>query len=50
MIEEYKTEHEIEFDTEMVAEEIFQYTFGYPYLVSAICKYLDEEVSDTPQI
>lgn len=47
MIEEYKMERGIEFDTEMIAEEIYQYTFGYPYLVSAICKYLDEEVSST---
>ncbi len=29
-----------------VAEEIYQYTSGYPYLVSVICKYLDEEVPE----
>lgn len=27
-----------------VAEEIYRYTSGYPYLVSAVCKILDEEI------
>lgn len=29
----------------MVAEEIFQYTSGYPVLVSTICKRIDEKIT-----
>ncbi|MCM1267375.1 MAG: AAA-like domain-containing protein [Bacteroidales bacterium] len=45
MLWQYETDHKIGMDVEKVAEEIYQYTSGYPYLVSAICKYLDEEIS-----
>lgn len=44
MLEEYETDHQKGMDTETIAGEVYQYTSGYPYLVSAICKYLDEEV------
>lgn len=46
MLEEYEADHQTGMDISVVAEEIYQYTSGYPYLVSAICKYLDEEVPD----
>ncbi|MCI9122730.1 MAG: ATP-binding protein [Eubacterium sp.] len=45
MLEEYKRDRQISIDVDMASEEIFQYTSGYPYLVSAICKYLDEEIA-----
>lgn len=44
MLEEYEKDHHSGMDIETVADEIYQYTSGYPYLVSAICKYLDEEI------
>ena len=44
MLSEYEMDHQTGMDIETVALEIYQYTSGYPYLVSAICKYLDEEV------
>ncbi len=44
MLEEYETDHQTGMNIKTVAEEIYQYTSGYPYLVSAVCKYLDEEV------
>lgn len=46
MLEEYETDNQTGMNVQEMAEEIFQYTSGYPYLVSAICKYLDEEVPD----
>ncbi len=33
-------------DLTAVAQDIYGYTSGYPYLVSAICKDLDEEITD----
>lgn len=44
MLNEYERDRHIGMDTGKAALEIYQYTSGYPYLVSAICKYLDEEI------
>lgn len=44
MLDEYEKDNHTGMDTETVAQEIYQYTSGYPYLVSAICKILDEEL------
>ena len=46
MLEEYEADNKTEMDEEAVAEEIYQYTSGYPYLVSAICKILDEKLPE----
>lgn len=46
MLREYETEHQTGMDIEIVAQEIYQYTSGYPYLVSLICKYLDEDLPE----
>lgn len=45
MLREYETDHQTGMDILAVAEEIYEYTSGYPYLVSLICKIIDE----TPQ-
>lgn len=42
MLKEYEADHHTGMDVEEVAEEIHQYTSGYPYLVSLICKTIDE--------
>ena len=34
----------LEWTVRSVAEEIYQYTSGYPVLVSSICKYIDEDL------
>ncbi|MBE5842692.1 MAG: 9-O-acetyl-N-acetylneuraminate esterase [Butyrivibrio sp.] len=44
MLEEYKEDHEIEFDCDFLAREIFDYTNGYPYLVSRMCQIIDERL------
>lgn len=42
MLREYEADHHAGMDVNMVAEEIYRYTSGYPYLVSLICKTIDE--------
>lgn len=46
MLEEYETDRRTGMNITEVAKMIYQYTSGYPYLVSAICKFLDEDISD----
>ena len=45
MLEEYEADYFTGMDIQAVSEEIYQYTSGYPVLVSAICKCIDEELS-----
>ena len=44
MLEEYEADHQTGMDIQEVAEEIYQYTSGYPVLVSFICKKIDEKI------
>lgn len=44
MLQEYENEHQTGMNVCAVAKCIYDYTSGYPYLVSAICKLLDEEI------
>lgn len=45
MLDEYEADHHAEMDTEALANQIREYTNGYPYLVSRICQLIDEDVS-----
>lgn len=42
MLREYETDHQTGMDIPAVADDIYQYTSGYPYLVSLVCKMIDE--------
>ena len=42
---EYEKDRSVRMDTAVMADLLYEYTSGYPYLVSAICKELDEEIS-----
>lgn len=44
MLQDYENEHHIGMDVKKIGEEIYKYTTGYPYLVSAICKLIDEQL------
>ncbi|MCR5455636.1 MAG: AAA family ATPase [Bacteroidales bacterium] len=44
MLVEYEDDYHIGFDIKEISEEIFKYTSGYPVLVSALCKIIDEEL------
>lgn len=45
MLDEYASDYQSGMDTKMIAQYIFDYTAGYPYLVSRICKIIDEKIS-----
>lgn len=45
MLDEYEMERHTKMDTEEIAKMLYDYTSGYPFLVSRICKMLDEELS-----
>ena len=47
MLAEYDSDHHTGMDAGAVADEIRQYTSGYPYLVSAVCKIMDEKLRCT---
>ena len=44
MLQDYENDHHTGMDVKEMSEEIYKYTSGYPYLVSAICKLLDEQL------
>ena len=41
MLDEYEADHHTGMDTKRVAQEIYNLTSGYPFLVSRICQLLD---------
>ena len=43
MLEDYCSESGVKMDTQKIAESLFYYTSGYPFLVSKLCKMLDED-------
>ena len=43
MLEDYSAESGVKMDTQTIAESLFYYTSGYPFLVSKLCKMLDED-------
>jgi len=45
MLNEYETEHHTGMDIIAISEEIYNYTAGYPFLVSRICQCIDEELN-----
>lgn len=44
MLREYENDHHTGMDVEEIAGLIYEYTSGYPYLVSRICNIIDERV------
>ncbi len=47
MLQEYEEDHGTGMDVYSIGTCIYEYTSGYPYLVSAICKFLDEEIFES---
>lgn len=45
MLKEYENDYHIGMCIEEMAQAIYDYTSGYPFLVSRLCKFIDEEVS-----
>jgi hypothetical protein len=44
MLKQYVDETGIEMDIDAIAKTLFYYTSGYPFLVSKLCKIIDEEI------
>jgi hypothetical protein len=44
MLAEYAKDKGVKMDTQLIADTLFYYTSGYPFLVSKLCKMLDEEI------
>ncbi len=47
MLADYMSEKGVKMDTQLIADELFFYTSGYPYLVSKMCKIIDEQILPT---
>jgi len=45
MLDSYETEHDTGMCISSISNEIYKYTKGYPFLVSRICKHIDEKLS-----
>lgn len=45
MLQEYEKDHHTDMDADKIAEMIYDYTSGYPFLVSRICKLMDEKMA-----
>lgn len=43
MLNDYKADHHLCFDEQPVAQLIYDYTSGYPFLVSRLCQIIDDE-------
>lgn len=48
MLKEYENDHHTGMDITAASSQIYDYTSGYPYLVSRMCQLIDEKVSGTP--
>lgn len=44
MLDEYKTDHHISMDSKLIADTIYDFTGGYPFLVSRICQIIDQDL------
>lgn len=45
MLKEYEKDYNTGMDINTMAELIYSYTSGYPFLVSRLCKFMDEEIT-----
>ncbi len=42
MLRDYQRDTHVEMDVSAIADKLYYYTSGYPYLVSKLCKFIDE--------
>ena len=47
MLREYEEDYHTGMDLEEISGLIYRYTSGYPYLVSGLCKIMDEDIAGT---
>lgn len=44
LLQEYCIDKQIQLDKAAIAQRLYDYTAGYPYLVSKLCKFIDEDI------
>ena len=44
MLDEYNNDHDLSMDSKLIADTIYDYTSGYPFLVSRICQIIDQDL------
>ena len=49
MLDDYKADTCVEMDSSFMSQLLYDYTAGYPYLVSKICQILDERIAKTDE-
>ena len=49
MLEEFEQDHHTGMDIPFISQQIYDYTSGYPYLVSRLCQIMDEELTKAQQ-
>ncbi len=49
MLHDYVQSKQVEMDVQAIAEQLYYYTSGYPFLVSRLCKIIDEYLIKTQQ-
>lgn len=49
MLSEYESDHGTGMNVEKIAGLLYEYTSGYPFLVSRLCKLMDERVEDNKE-
>lgn len=49
MLEQYEDDYHTGMDIPYISSRIYEYTSGYPYLVSRMCKLMDEQVAGTAE-
>ena len=47
MLEDYEQDYHTGMDIHLMSRQLYEYTAGYPFLVSKLCQLLDERVSGT---
>ncbi|MEY8413881.1 AAA-like domain-containing protein [Lachnospiraceae bacterium 62-26] len=47
MLKEYEADYQIGIETGAISRLLYDYTSGYPYLVSRLCKLMDERIAGT---
>lgn len=48
MLTEYENDYHTGMDKEAMSHLLYDYTSGYPFLVSRLCKLIDEQIAGTP--
>jgi hypothetical protein len=50
MLSDYMGETGVKMDTQLIADDLFFYTSGYPYFVSKMCKIIAEQILPTKKV